>query len=60
MISRFDTYSEIMHGLLYGLSGTLNIRNVSNFNIWGRIFWLESLKIAYIYVVGRYETIIPI
>ena len=44
----------------------LDIRNVSNFNIWGWVFWLESLKIAwkgtliFIYVIEWYWTIFHI
>ena len=39
MIRKFDTYSEMIV--------LLDIRNVSNFKIWGWGFWLKSLKIAW-------------
>ena len=44
MIRKFDTYSEMMFIVWIVL---LDIRNVSNFKIWGWGFWLESLKIAW-------------
>ena len=65
MINKFDTYSEIMPGNNVWIV-LLDIRNVSNFMIWGKGFWLESLKIAwkgtliFIYVIGQYRTIILI
>ena len=43
MIRKFDTYSEMMPVWIV----LLDVRNVSNFKIWGWGFWLESLKIAW-------------
>ena len=45
MIRKFDTYSEMIP--VYCMDCLLDIRNVSNFKIWGWGFWLESLKIAW-------------
>ena len=63
MINTHDTYSEKMTDKCIV---PLNIRNVSNFKIWERFFWLESFKnsrkgtLSLIYVLSRHRTIILI